>query len=185
MNNTASQFVNPIQSVIAITALIAAFAFNPSNAAADNLVQAREVGTSAKPAPLADATPAAAKKASRAADMDADDDSAEARIKYLHDKFEITSAQEDTWNKVAAVMRENAEKVTKLVKDRSEKAKTMTAVDDLKSYAEIAGAHEDGAKKLTPAFEALYDSMSDAQKKVADKEFREHGHHKHHGHHHS
>ena len=185
MNNTANQVVNPVPSVIAITALVAAFAFSPANAATDNLVHARTTGASAIPALLADATPVAAKKASRAADKDADDDSAEARIKHLHDKFEITLAQEDTWNKVAAVIRENAEKVTALVKNRSENAKTMTAVDDLKSYAEIAGAHEDGTKKLIPAFKALYESMSDTQKQIADKEFREHGHHEHHGRHHS
>jgi hypothetical protein len=48
----------------------------------------------------------------------------------------------------------------------------MTAVDDLKSYGEIADAHADGIKKLTPVFAALYASMSDAQKKEADAIFR-------------
>ena len=82
-------------------------------------------------------------------------------------------------------MRENAEQITALVKARAEKAKTMTAIDDLNSYAEIAGAHEDGTKKLIPVFITLYDSMSDVQKKAADAEFREHGHHEHHRHSHS
>ena len=48
----------------------------------------------------------------------------------------------------------------------------MTAVDDLKSYGEIADAHANGIKKLTPVFADLYASMSDAQKKEADTLFR-------------
>jgi hypothetical protein len=54
----------------------------------------------------------------------------------------------------------------------------MTAVDDLKSYGEIADAHANGIKKLTPVFADLYTSMSDVQKKEADTLFR-HGDHKH------
>lgn len=47
----------------------------------------------------------------------------------------------------------------------------MTAVEDIKSYAEIAGAHADDLKKFAPVFEALYNSMSDEQKKNADTIF--------------
>ena len=52
----------------------------------------------------------------------------------------------------------------------------MTAIDDLKSYSEIADAHADGLKKFIPAFEPLYAGMSDAQKKSADTLFRQHAH---------
>jgi hypothetical protein len=48
----------------------------------------------------------------------------------------------------------------------------MSAVEDLKSYSEIAEAHADGLKKFIPVFEPLYASMSDAQKKDADKLFK-------------
>jgi hypothetical protein len=48
----------------------------------------------------------------------------------------------------------------------------MTAVDDLKSYAEITDAHADGIKKFTPVFATLYAGMPDAQKKNADGVFR-------------
>jgi hypothetical protein len=59
-----------------------------------------------------------------------------------------------------------------------EHAKEMTAVDDLKSYGEIAAAHADGIKKLTPVFADLYASMSEPQRKEADTLFR-HGPRKH------
>jgi hypothetical protein len=36
----------------------------------------------------------------------------------------------------------------------------------------VIEAHDAGMKKFIPAFEALYNSMSDAQKKIADSLFR-------------
>jgi hypothetical protein len=51
-------------------------------------------------------------------------------------------------------------------------SKDMTALDDLKSYGEIADAHAEGIKKLTPVFAVLYDTMSDPQKLAADNLFR-------------
>jgi hypothetical protein len=62
-----------------------------------------------------------------------------------------------------------------VVKARLEKARAMSAVDDLKSYGEIAEAHANGLKKFTSVFEPLYAGMSDAQKKSADTLFRHHG----------
>jgi hypothetical protein len=104
-------------------------------------------------------------------------DRAEARITDMHAKLKITAAQEDQWAKVAEVMRDNGKKMDALTQARFANAKTMSAVDDLKSYAEIADAHADGLKKFTPAFASLYAGMSDAQKKEADTLFR-HGNRK-------
>jgi periplasmic protein CpxP/Spy len=47
----------------------------------------------------------------------------------------------------------------------------MTAVDDLKTYQEFTQAHLDGIKNLISAFETLYNSMPDQQKKNADEVF--------------
>jgi hypothetical protein len=99
-------------------------------------------------------------------------DNVEARIKDLHARLKITPAQEDLWNNATQVMRDNANTMNALRRARSEKASTMTAVEDFKSYAEITEAHADGIKKFVPVFSALYDSMSDAQKKNADTIFR-------------
>jgi len=96
----------------------------------------------------------------------------EARIADLHKRLQITADQEAKWKQVADVMRQNAQEVEAAIKDRAQNMKTMTAVDDLKSYEKIAAVHEDGMKRLIPAFQALYDSMSDAQKKNADSVFR-------------
>lgn len=95
-------------------------------------------------------------------------------IAHLHEELKITPAQEASFQKLADVMRENAETMSTLAKRRMDAAKTVTAVDDLKSYAEISEAHAAGAKKMVSAFQPLYDSMSDDQKKAANEEFREH-----------
>ena len=123
---------------------------------------------------LAQATPApAATKqtpahTSKAKAVDASD----ARIADLHAKLRITSAQEALWSDVTQVMQANAKTMEPLRKARSERASTMTAVEDFTTYAEIADVHADGIKRFVPVFTALYDSMSDAQKKNADHIFR-------------
>jgi hypothetical protein len=92
----------------------------------------------------------------------------EDRIKVLYTKLKITPAQEGLWDNVTKVMRDNAMTMEALIKERSEVAGTKNAVADLRSYSAIAEAHADGLRKFLPPFEALYASMSDAQKKDAD-----------------
>jgi len=99
-------------------------------------------------------------------------DRVEARIKDLHAKLHISANQEDKWNAVAQVMRENGQTLDSLTQTRVKNAAIMTAVDDVNSYSQIAEAHAAGVKKFVPVFQALYDSMSDAQKKQADQIFR-------------
>ena len=69
-------------------------------------------------------------------------------------------------------MRDNAQAMADLQKQRAADAKSMNAVDVIKSYSEVIQAHQEGMKKFVPAFEDLYNSMSDAQKKTADSMFR-------------
>ena len=97
-------------------------------------------------------------------------DSVDARIKDLHSKLKITAAQEEQFNKLAQVMRDNVAAMEPLIKARKEKG-AMNAVDDLKSYSEIQDAHAAGLKNFIAAFEPLYSSMSENQKKLADKVF--------------
>ncbi len=106
----------------------------------------------------------------------------EKRIKSLHDALKITKDQDAAWEKVAQTMRDNENSVVKLIEVRKENAKTMSAVDDIKSYQAIAQAHADGMTKFVAVFEPFYGSLTDAQKKNADNFFgKEQKHHwKHH-----
>jgi hypothetical protein len=102
------------------------------------------------------------------------EDRVETRIKDLHSKLKITGVQEAQWNAFAEVMRDNAQTVDAVLKERSENLHAMNALDDLRSYQKLADAHADGLKRLVPAFEALYNLMSEDQKKTADVVFAEH-----------
>jgi protein CpxP len=101
-------------------------------------------------------------------------ESVEAKIDALHSKLGITEAQEEQWKKLAQVMRENATSMEQLIQARKAKGKNLNAVEDLKSYSEITDAHAAGLHKFITVFEALYASMSDDQKKTADKIFTKH-----------
>jgi LTXXQ motif family protein len=142
----------------------------PATAAAATLrapvMLAQATPAPATPAPAA--TPRTRATASKAPTVE----SVEGRIKDLHAKLKITPAQEDLWNNTSQVMRENAKTMDALRKARSEKSQTVTAVEDFKTYGEMTEAHADSIKKFVPVFSALYDSMSDAQKKNADTIFR-------------
>jgi uncharacterized membrane protein YdfJ with MMPL/SSD domain len=96
----------------------------------------------------------------------------EVQIKQLQDALKITEAQEELWNNLTQVMRENAKDMDALTKDRAEKAKTMNAVERMKFHSEITETHLAQLKKFIPPFEALYASMSDEQKKITDAIFQ-------------
>jgi LTXXQ motif family protein len=138
-----------------------------SQAAAANSPAAREILAQAASPEAMTAPPATS-----AAAATASSDRIEARIKELHKKLHITAAQETQWNDLAQVMRDNAKAMVDLQKQRTADTQSMTAVDVVKSYASVIEAHEAGMKKFIPAFEALYNAMSDAQKKTADSLFR-------------
>lgn len=115
------------------------------------------------PAPPPGATPTKPPRRSRS-------ERVEQRIKTLHDELQITAAQEPQWNAVAQAMRDHAQMVDQAVQQRQQNP-SMTAVDDLKAYEGIVDANAQGMQKLVPAFETLYASLSDDQKKKADELF--------------
>ena len=127
----------------------------------------RTATTDRAPAATAETRPTPAAKAARSRV-----DDVEARITMLHATLHITPAQEELWATVTQVMRDNARTMEGLTKTRADQAPTMTAVEDLHSYAAITNAHAEGLAKFVPAFEALYASMSDAQKAEANTMFR-------------
>jgi len=99
----------------------------------------------------------------------------EQRITSLKTALKITPDEETKWKAVADAMRQNAGMMDKLVQDKRAKMAGMTAVEDLKTYQDFTQAHLDGLKNLTSAFESLYNSMPDPQKKNADQVFQAFG----------
>jgi hypothetical protein len=96
----------------------------------------------------------------------------EQQIADLHAKLKITPAQQAQWEPFAQAMRDNAVAIDQAFQGRVKALPTMTAADNVKSYAQLSAEHAKEMQKLVPAFQALYDTMSDSQKVVADQVFR-------------
>jgi hypothetical protein len=94
----------------------------------------------------------------------------ETSIASLHQRLQITPAQEAPFSAVANVLRANAR--AEATAPQPPPANT-SAVDELRAeihYDEIELA---GLKRLLPALEALYASLSPAQRQAADATFRQ------------
>jgi periplasmic protein CpxP/Spy len=125
--------------------------------------------TSVPPTPVA-ATPA---QAPIAAATSATQKAAEQRIQALRTGLGITPEQTPLWDAFAQAMRDNAASTDQLFQRRATTVATMTAVDNMRSYAEIARDYANNTERLSTAFDSLYASLSDPQKQAADTLFRQ------------
>ena len=119
----------------------------------------------------AQANSAMSEHASKAATQE---ETVEQRIATLRSELKITPAEENDWNAVAQTMRDNAAAMEKLANDKAAQSQqTVTAVQDLQTYAEFAQAHVDHLKLLTERFQTLYNMMPEQQRKRADQVFEQ------------
>ena len=107
----------------------------------------------------------------------AEQQAAEQRIQTLQAALQIAPPQMAQWTSFAQAMRDNATATDALFRSRAASAATMNAVDNMKSYAAVARSYADNTQKLSDAFGALYAALSDAQKQVADRLFRQQAEH--------
>ena len=103
----------------------------------------------------------------------------ESRLNVLNAALKITPEQQVLWDNVALVMRDNAKTMDILSKDKVQNPKTMNALERIKFHSVVTQAQLDEQKKFIPPFEALYNSMSDAQRATTDAIFRTGKHGKH------
>lgn len=167
------QLFDPAARSLAAASFVAALLVAGPAAALDR-ASPPQMAQATPAAPAQPATPATKPKKAKMSRVDR----VEMRIKALHSELKITPAQETAWNAVAQAMREDAKAMEQAIEQRRQ-AKSMTAVDDLKSYQAVADAHAQGLQKLVPAFQALYDAMPPEQQKNADAVFRQ-AHARHH-----
>jgi len=100
-------------------------------------------------------------------------DAAEQRIRALQAQVRITDAQMPLWNTFAQAMRDNAMSTDSIFRQRASTTPSMTALDNMRSYAQVARAYADNTEKLASAFEAFYGTLSDQQKQTIDTLFRQ------------
>ncbi len=92
----------------------------------------------------------------------------EANIARLHQQLQITPAQEPRFAALANVMRENARMMPS-----PPPAANSNAVDDLRLAIQVGEQEVSGLRRLLPALEALYASLSPAQQQIANQVFRQ------------
>jgi hypothetical protein len=93
----------------------------------------------------------------------------EASIAQLHQRLQITAAQEPQFAAVAGVMRDNARAAAAVPPP----AANATAIDDLRAYIRFSEQELAGLKRLLPALDALYATLSPAQRQTADTVLRQ------------
>jgi hypothetical protein len=109
------------------------------------------------------------------------------RIESMRRRLQITPQQEPAWDTFAQAMRDNATTAAQAYRDRAAHLQTMTAVENLRSFAQLEQTRAQGLQGLATSFETLYGQLSDEQKHTADAMFRHQGrrtpHHKGQSHH--
>ncbi len=159
---------NAVRAATLLAALsLAAPAFAQTTATPAPMAPMAPMSPAAPAAPAAMAAPAPAPTLPKDAAT-----KLEAHIKTLHDQLKITAAEEPQWKQFADVMRNNAADMH-LAFDSRAKVSTMTAVQDMQSYADLAKVHAEGMQTLASAFATLYASFPAAQQKLADKVFQD------------
>ena len=88
------------------------------------------------------------------------------QIADLKRQLKITPQQESQFNAFAQAMRDNAQQMDQLMRQPPGQ---LNAVEDLKRTQQLAESQANGLKRLLPPFQALYDVLSDQQKKTADQ----------------
>jgi protein CpxP len=96
----------------------------------------------------------------------------EQHIKQLRAQLDITVAEKPQWDQFAQVMRDNAVQMEQAFAARAANVATMTADENMQSYSQLAQVHAANMQKLASAFQVLYNTFPDAQKKVADTVFQ-------------
>lgn len=119
------------------------------------------------PAPPAPAATPAAPPLSATAEAEVDK-----RIRALQSELGITEAQMPLWSALSQAMRDNAATTEALFNRRAANVASMSASDNMHSYAQIADAWAYSLERLATAFDSLYASLSATQKHAADTLFR-------------
>jgi hypothetical protein len=155
-------FISSLARGAALAALLA-----PAVGLAQSAAPLPPTAAATSPAPAA--TPPAGSPAPSAATQAAVDQ----RIRALQSQLGITEAQMPLWSAFTQAMRDNAAATDALFTQRAGAVATMSAADNMHSYAQIARAYADNTERLATAFDSLYASLSDTQKQAADTLFRQ------------
>ena len=155
-----------LNSPTALRALAGALMLLSLGAAADSATA--QTANKPQPAQAPSASgqnPAAAQKQTPAADNPVD-----AHLADLKTQLNITAAQQGKFDEFAKVIKQNAETMDAAMQ-KAQQSMQQTAVEGLRAAANLTQAEADNLKRLVPALEALYATLSADQKRMADELF--------------
>ncbi len=92
----------------------------------------------------------------------------EANIAQLHQRLQITPAQEPHFQALATIMRQNAQTMSSAAPPAN-----ASAVEGLRLAIQYGQQEIDGMKRMLPVLQALYASLSPTQRQIADTIFRQ------------
>ena len=99
-------------------------------------------------------------------------DHIEGRIAFLKAELKIAGGQDAAWNSFAGAIRTNAQQIAKLRADAVAANKTpQTSLARLESREHALSTRLAGVHAITVSYSALYGSLSEEQKKMADTLF--------------
>ena len=97
------------------------------------------------------------------------DQQIEGQIADLRRRLSITPAQQQQFDALAQVMRQNDIEMSKLATQQPRSK--PNAVEAVRAAQQIAQADAEGLGRMLPKLEALYGTLSDQQKRAADQLF--------------
>ena len=125
---------------------------------------------------LLTATPVMAQPSNSPAHPPASDttavDRVDQRATQMHRRLLITPDQEPAWRAFAQAMHENAASADQAYRQHAAHIASMSAVENLRLFAQIEQTRAQGLQAMLTSFESLYGVLSDEQKKTADAIFR-------------
>jgi hypothetical protein len=95
------------------------------------------------------------------------------RIGELDAKLGISATQRPLWNRFTQAMRDNARRMDDRFHRRADTVQTMSAAENMQSYAQLVQAHGQDVQGLATAFDTLYAGLSEPQRRIADQSFRD------------
>ena len=99
-------------------------------------------------------------------------DRVDQRAAQMHRRLQITASQEPAWHTFAQAMHDNAASADQAYRQHAAHIASMSAVENLRLFAQIEQTRAQGLQAMLTSFESLYGVLSDEQKKAADAIFR-------------
>ena len=99
-------------------------------------------------------------------------DRVDQRAAQMHRRLQITPDQEPAWRAFTQAMHDNAASADQAYRQHAAHIANMSAVENLRLFAQIEQTRAQGLQAMLTSFESLYGVLSDEQKKTADAIFR-------------